>query len=363
MKLHLLRILDWYIIRKFLTTFFFAIIMILAICVVFDFAEKVDDFMYSGATTHQIVFDYYANFIPYFGNLFAPLFIFISVIFFTYKLTTHSETIALFASGMSFWRLLLPYMLTAALLFALSFWGANFIIPKANATRLKFENTYVRAQHYLATNNVHKQMRPGLFVYIENYDPSNKIAYRFSLERYEQRKLKSKLIADYAQWDSIAQKWHLNQFFIRHLRPDHDSLVRGNNADTSCFLRPEDLTLTELNAQTLDRHELKLYIENQRLQGSTNINSSLVELYSRTSVPFSIFILTIIGLAVSTRKQRSGMGIQISIGLILSFSYILFQRFSNMFAINGSLSPLLAAWLPNIIYAAIALVMMRLATK
>lgn len=363
MKLHLFRILDWYIIRKFLTTFFFAIIMILAICVVFDFAEKVDDFMYSGASTHEIIFDYYANFIPYFGNLFAPLFVFISVIFFTYKLTTHSETIAIFAAGISFWRLLLPYMITATFLFGLSIWGANFVIPQANATRIRFENTYVRSPHYLSTSNIHKQMRPGLFVYIENYDPSSKTAYRFSLEHYEQRKLKSKLISDYAQWDTASEKWHLNRYYVRHLFPDHDSIERGSGTDTACYLLPEDLTLTELNAQTLDYHELKQYIANQKLQGATNISSSLVEHYSRVSVPFSIFILTIIGLAVSTRKQRSGMGIQISIGLMLSFSYILFQRFSNMFAINGSLSPLLASWMPNIIYTFIALVMIRLAPK
>lgn len=355
--------LDWYIIKKFIGTFFFSIAMIIAISVVFDFAEKVDDFMTKDASARAILLDYYANFIPYFINLFTPLFVFIAVIFFTSKMAARSEIIAILSSGVHFGRLLYPYFLSAAVIFLLSLFLSHFVIPDANRKRLQFENTYIRRPRYVSTYNIHKQMRPGFFVYLQSYDPDRAIGYRLCLEQFEEGRLKSKLWANTAQWDSTTARWQLDRWYQRDYLADRDTVTSGQSLDTVFYVEPKDLARTEHEVQTLNRRELNQFIAQQRLQGASDIDNSLVEKYGRTATPFAVFILTVIGVSVSSHKRRGGTGIHITIGLVISFSYILLMRFSTMFAIGGSLSPLLAVWLPNIIFAAVAYVLYRLAPK
>ena len=355
--------LDRYIIRQFLGTYIFAIAMILVISIVFDVAEKIDDFLAEDVSLHDIIFDYYLNFIPYFANLFSPIFVFISVIFFTSKMAGRSEIIAILASGISFRRLLYPYILTATIIFAISVYLSNFIIPNANDKRLKFEAAYIRTPSYSDTYNVHLQMRPGYFVYIRSYDSDRQTAYSATVESIRNNRLQSKFWANFLAWDSVKQAWTANQWYSRTLLPQHDSLQHGADLDTAIFLLPSDLRRSQKAVQTLDYHSLNSYIEQQKLQGVSDINNSLVEKHSRTATPFATFILSVIGVAVSSRKRRGGTGIHITIGLIISFSYILLMRFAMMFSIGGGLSPLLATWIPNLIFAVVAYALYRLASR
>lgn len=355
--------LDWYIIRKFLGTYLFAISMILVISVVFDVAEKIDDFLSEDVTLREIIVDYYFNFIPYFANLFSPVFVFISVIFFTSKMAGRSEIIAILSSGVSFRRLTYPYLLTATLIFAISVALSHFVIPQSNATRLEFEAKYIRHPKYSDTYNVHLQMRPGYFVYIRSYDADRQTGYSVTVENIVNNRLKSKLWANYATWDSTRQAWSANRWYSRDYLNRNDSIKYGEVLDTCIYLRPTDLRRSQKAVQTLGYKELNRYIEQQKLQGVSDINNSLVEKYSRTATAFATFILTVIGVSVSSRKRRGGTGIHITIGLIISFSYILLMRFSMMFSIGGGLSPLLASWLPNIIFAVVAYVLFRMAAR
>ena len=354
---------DWYVIRKFIGTYFFAIALIISISVVFDVAEKMDDFMTRGAPLRAIVVDYYLNFIPYFANLFSSLFVFISVIFITSQMATRSEIIAILSSGVSFNRLLYPYFLSALVIFLLSFTLSNFVIPPANKTRIDFENSYVTWIKYKDQRDIHKQVRPGLFVYMQSYDPYDCVGYRLALESFEGRKLRAKLLSDEVRWDSVAQKWHLGKYYIREYRDSGEVLRRGDSIDTTFYLLPKDLARTNRDVETMNYFELNRYIDEQILQGASDISLCYVEKYGRTATPFAAFILTLIGVSVSSRKVRGGMGKHLGFGLGLSFTYILFMRFSTMFAIGGTLPPLLAVWVPNILFGIIAIVIYRRAPK
>lgn len=358
-----LGILDWYIIRKFLATYITAMVLILAISVVFDVAEKIDDFISRGATLHEVVVDYYFNFIPYFGSLFSSLFVFIAVIFFTTKLTTHSEIIAMQSSGMSLARILRPYMVTAMLIFTLNWVAANYIIPPANQKRIKFEHTYIKGPSYAADNNVHRQVRPGIFVYYERYNHYAQSCHSLTIERFEDKELKSKFWGLTAQWDSINETWAIDHYYIRNYHDRYQTITSGTNIDTTFFLTPKDLGRTTRDIESMDRPTLNAHIEQMILEGAADINFSYAEKYQRLSAPFSTFILTFIGVCVSTRKVRGSMGRYLGLGLALSFTYILAQRFTLMFTLNGGMEPLLAVWLPNITYAIIAIFIYRKAKR
>ena len=365
MKLSTLRVttLDWYIIRKFLGTYFFAIALILSISIVFDIAEKIDDFMSKEAPLREIVFGYYLNFIPYFANLFSSLFIFITVIFFTSKMAARCEIIAILSSGISLRRLLYPYFLSAFFLFLLSIFLSNVVIPPANRTRIDFIHKYVSRPKYNDQYDMHKQVRPGFFVYMESYSPNSRIGYRLALESFENGKLVSKLRANYVEWDTVSQKWQMGSYYIRHYTDSGERIEHGTGLDTTFYLQPSDLAHTDMDIESMNYRQLNQYIADQELQGSSYVNAAYVEKYNRVAQPFAAFILTLIGVSVSARKVRGGMGKHLGFGLGLSFSYILFMRFSTMFAIGSTLSPLLAVWLPNMIFAIVAVVLYRMAPK
>ncbi len=365
MRLRSLRItiLDRYIIRKFLGTYFFAIALILAISIVFDIAEKIDDFLSKEAPLRAIVVDYYLNFIPYFGNLFSSLFIFISVIFFTSKMAARSEIIAILSSGISFRRLLYPYFLSACFLFVLSIFLSNVVIPPANRTRIDFIHKYVSRPKYKDQYNMHKQVRPDFFVYMESYSPLSCVGYRVTLESFREGKLLSKLSTNYVEWDTVSQKWKLGNYYIRTYTDSCEQIEQGVSIDTAFYLIPADLAHTDLDIESMNYKQLNRYIAEQELQGSSYVNSAYIEKYNRVAQPFATFILTLIGVSVSARKVRGGMGKHLGFGLGLSFTYILFMRFTTMFAIGSTLSPLLAVWIPNMLFAVVAVILYRLAPK
>lgn len=359
-----LTILDIYIIKKFLGTFFFALILIIVVAVVFDFSEKVDDFLEKKAPANAIIFDYYFNFIPHFAVLFSSLFTFISVIFFTSKMAYDTEIIAILASGMSFRRLLVPYIISAVIISGFSFALSNYVIPGANRTRLEFEELYIRNNPYnYDKRNVHKQISPGIYIFMESFSNSSDMGYKFSMEKFENGKLSSKLMADYIRWDTTKRKWNLQNYYIRDLKGLDETITQGQSTDTTINLDPGEFKRRDDFVETMNLGDLNYYIKTLRSQGSDNINSFIIEKQKRMAYPISTFILTMIGVTLSSQKVRGGIGMQLGVGLGLSFGYILFMQFSSQFAISGTLSPFLAAWVPNFIFIIISVVLYRLAPK
>lgn len=363
-KLLRLKIIDVYVIRKFLSTFFLAIGLILAIAVVFDISEKIDDFMENGATFKKIVLEYYLNFIPYFAVLFSSLFTFISVIYFTSRMAYNTEIIAILNSGMSFRRLLRPYMISAIIIAILAFLLNDRVIPRSNTVRLAFEEQYIhkRPQRF-RTRDFHRQIEPGIYVYLENYSTISKVGYNFSLEKFEGNKLVSKLIADQIRWDTTLNKWSLRRYYQRDIDGMTETITEGRKKDTTINIRPEDFSRRLNVVETMNLKELDEFIKQQKMQGETNVKAFQIEKHKRISYPFSTLILTLIGVAVSSKKVRGGIGIQIAIGVIISFSYILFMQFSSQFAIGGLIPVQLAVWLPNLIFVVITLMLFRMAPK
>lgn len=360
----MLKKLDIYIIRKFLSTYFGAILLIILIAVVFDFSEKIDDFLENEAPLKSILIEYYLNFIPYFAVLFAPLFTFISVIFFTSRMAYNTEVIAILSSGVSFPRLLRPYFLGATVIMVFNILMGNYVIPKANHIRFQFEEKYYYSNvKGFGDRNVHRQIEPGIYIYLESYNTRNDYGRRFSIEKFEDGELVSKLISQEIRWDSVKTKWHIRNYYIRDYIDGEQTITNGIALDTAINLDPAVFKMRDniVEAMTLD--ELNDFIHDQIMQGSSNISSLQVEKHRRFSFPFSTYILTLIGVSVSSRKVRGGIGMHIGIGLLVSFSYILFLQFSAQYAVSGAMPAWVATWLPNFVFIFVAWFLYRLAPK
>ena len=366
-NLHLdkfIRRIDWYIIKKFLGTYFFAIALIISIAVVFDVNEWIDNFINNKAPVKAIIFDYYANFIPYFSNLFSPLFVFISVIFFTSKLAENSEIIAMMSTGLSFKRLLRPYMISAAIISVLTYGMGAYVIPKGNVTRLNFEDKYKKKKKQEYVRNVQVEVDNGVIAYMERYENYNKTAYRFSLDKFVDKKLVAHLTAKSATYDTTTvHKWTLKNYMIREMDGMRENIIKGDRLDTIIKMEPQDFLITKGMQQTMTSTELDEYIAKQKRRGFANIKEFQIEYHQRIAMSFAAFILTIIGVSLSSRKVKGGMGLYLGIGLALSFSYILFQTISATFAVNGNTPPVLAVWIPNILYTFIAIYLYRKAPR
>ena len=353
----LLTRLDRYIIGKFIGTYIYSIVLIISISIVFDFNENMAKFATYHAPWRAIIFDYYANFVPYFANLFSPLFVFIAVIFFTSKLAGNSEIIAMLACGTSFRRLMRPYMLSAALIAALNFYLGAYIIPHGNVVRQNFETLYKNKKKNTSASNVQLQVGPGIIAYLQQYDNNTKRGYGFSLDKFENKKLVSHMTANVAQYDTIADEryhWKLINYKIRTLKGLREKIETGQELDTLIMMEPMDLVFSKGQQETFTSPELKRYISKQQERGSVNVVQYEVEYHKRIATSFASFILTIIGASLSSRKRKGGMGLYLGIGLALSFTYILLQTISATFAINAGWPAWLAAWLPNFIYVFIA---------
>ena len=358
------RKLDAYIVSKFITTFFVALLLIIGIVIIFDISEKIDDFVEKEAPLGAIIFDYYLNFIPYFMNMFSPLFVFITVIFFTSKMAADSEIIAILSCGISFHRMMVPYIFSATLIAILSLCLNLFIIPESNKTRLEFENQYIKERTKSVGRNVHYQLSPGEFVYAESFSSWNSTAYRFTLEKIEDNKLVSKISAETAVYDEKNHIWKLKKYFIREYNDDlTDNIRSGKQIDTVLDLSSKDFYLNEKTVETLTYSELNELIATQKMRGDGNVKFALIEKNTRFALPFSAFILTIMGVALSSKKRRGGIGWNIGIGIALAFTYILFLRFSQMFVFTDTLPPSIALWLPNVVFAVIAGFLYRIAPK
>ena len=349
--------MDWYIINKFIGTYFYSIILIISISIVFDINENLAKFTTNNAPLRAIVFDYYVNFVPYFSNLFSPLFVFIAVIFFTSKLAGNSEIIAMLACGMSFKRLMRPYLISAAIIAVLNFYLGAYIIPKGTVVRHDFEALYKNNTKNTSASNIQLMVDKGTVAYISQYDDIRKTGYGFALYKFENKKMVSQLNANVIQYDTISDSryhWKARNYKIRTLKGMREQITTGVELDTMIQMEPMDLVFSKGQQETFTSPELLRYISKQQQRGSSNVVQYEVEYHKRIASSFASFILTIIGLSLSSRKRKGGMGMYLGIGLALSFTYILLQTVSATFAINAGTPPMLAAWIPNILYAFVA---------
>lgn len=359
----MLKTIDVYIIKKFLGTFFYAIALIIMIVIIFDLSEKIDDFIEKKAPLSEIILVYYANFIPYFINLFSPLFTFIAVIFFTSRLAFNTEIIAILGAGVSFKRLLLPYLISALILLLLSVYLSNFLIPQANQKRLDFEYTYVKSPQSFRDRNIHLQIRPGIFVYLESFNTRTSTAHRFSLEEISNGELTYKLMAENAEWDSIEGGWTIRNYSIRTINGLDEQLRSGEELDTILPFTPADFMQDLAEMEKMNFRELRDHIANERLKGSEFVKFFEVEKHRRMAFPFATLVLTLIGVALSSKKVRGGIGLHLGIGLAMSFSFILFMQVSTTFATNGNLHPFIAVWIPNLLFGILGAYLLKVAPK
>lgn len=349
--------LDLYIIKKFIGTYFFSILLIISIAIVFDINENLEKFAQYHPPLKAIIFDYYANFIPYYTNLFSPLFVFIAVIFFTSKMASNSEIIAILAAGVSFRRLMRPYMISCVMISLVSFILGAYVIPHGTVIRQNFETIYKNKKRNNAAENVQLQVERGVIAYIQHYDNLAKRGYGFCLDKFEDKKLVSHMTATEVQYDTIANNkyhWKAYNWKIRTLKGLKENITSGSVIDTVLHIEPADLVYSKGQQETLTSPQLKEYIQKQKDRGSGNVVQYEVEYHKRIAASLASFILTTIGLSLSSHKRKGGMGMYLGVGLALSFTYIMLQTVSATFSIKANLPPIVAAWIPNIIFAAIA---------
>lgn len=349
-----LYILDLYVLKKFLGTFFLTILLMMAIIAMFDVTEKLDAFL--AAPLSETIFDYFMSFIPYLVLQLSPLFVFISVIFFTSKMAGNSEIIAILSSGVSFHRLLRPYMIGAAIIAALTFTLSNYLIPPTNIKRIAYSNKYVKNRSVQSNVNVQLQVSPGVMAYIGRFENSRKMGYRFSLDHFKDKELVSRTTATTARYDTTRMyHWILSDYITRDFDGMNEKITRGSTLDTIIPFEPRDFMISVNDQETLTTPQLTEYIEKQKQRGVSNIKAFEIEKEKRMASTAAAFILTLIGMSLSSRKVKGGMGLNIGIGLGLSFSYILFSTVTSSFAISGMTTPFIAMEIPNIVYLAIGI--------
>lgn len=353
--------LDWYILRKFLGTFFFIIAMIMIIGVVFDASEKMDDFIDSGATVQEIIGDYYVNFIIHYANMLSSFFLFIAVIVFTSKMAQNSEIVAILSSGISYQRMLRPYFIAATIIFGLSLYLNQSLLPHANEERLNFERNYLN--HHGAVAHFYLDNEPNVTIYFERFHPDVAMVTNVVIQRWKGDTLDYALIAEEAHWDSLTEHWRFEKYMERFVGHEVDSIARGIQKDTAIALHPDEFYKRPNVVETMDYGELDAFIESETERGSDKIQNYLVKKHQRTAYPFAAYILTLIGVSVSSRKVKGGLGLHIAAGVILTMFYFFFQRMAEVAALNIGMNAFFAVWIPNIIFAALAILLYRRAPK
>lgn len=353
-----MKILDRYILKAFLTTFLFTVLVFVTVTSLIDFTENHDDFIQHRVPYSEIFGVYYLNYFPFIANMLSPILIFVATVIVTAQLAARTEIIAMFNSGMSLLRILRPYVIGSAMVAAATFALIGWIIPKANDARIGFEKKYMGGEEFYEPQNVHMKIEPGTYLYMKSYSNISKMGFDFTLETIRDNKLFSKLKANKIAWNEEKGKWSLTDYSERKFDSDTtETFFRGTVTDTVLKVKPFDFQLNENLHQMLTLPELNAYIKMQKERGAENIMTFLTEKYERYTYPFAIIILTVIAVIVSARKSRQGTGFQIAFGFVLAMIYILFVIMSRSIAQVGTLSPLAAAWTPNIVFSIIGVVM------
>lgn len=359
----MIKIIDWYIIKKYLGTFIFTLGIFTVIIVIFDVSEKLDDFLKHKAPISEILFSYYAGFIPFYLNFLSPLINFIAVIFFTAKMADQTEIVPILSAGVSFRRFLKPYFIASSVVFLTTLIFNLFIIPETNGLKIDFENVYISPKSDNSKMYTHMQIDKNTYVYIENFDNNQKVGYKFSLEKFSGYDMKEKLVADKITWDSVKTKWIIENYSIRTIDSLKESMTSGLKKDTTLDMRPKDFEIYDNIYQAMNMRELNERIEKEETRGTGVMVDLKLEKYKRFVYPLSAYVLTLMGVSLASRKVRGGIGLPLGIGIFLSFAYILFIQFSNMFALKGSLPPLIAVFIPNIIFGILGVYLLAKAPK
>ena len=358
-----MKIIDKYIVRKYLTTYVFAMAIFAVIIVVFDISERLDDFLKHDAPVNKIVFEYYAGFVPFYLNMLSPLINFIAVLFFTSRMADQTEIVPILSGGMSFNRLLWPYTIGASVIFGIMFIFNIFIIPHTNKLMVGFENVYIKPIHNMTKVSTHMQLDDSTYVYIDNFDNNTNIGYNFVLESFENKTLTKKLMADRISWDSVSNLWVIEHFTIRKIDGMQEIMESGIRIDTLLDIHVRDFEVYDNVFMAMGMSELNERIEKEKVRGAGHMTTMLVEKYKRYVYPFSAFVLTLMGVALSSKKVRGGIGLSLGIGIGLSFTYMVFMQFSTTFSLKGGLHPFIGVIIPNIIFGILALILVRRAPK
>ncbi|WP_341228398.1 LptF/LptG family permease [uncultured Arcticibacterium sp.] len=345
-------------IKKFLSTYVFSVLIIVLIVLVIDYGDHNDDFVRSEAPGKKVLLEYYLNLAPYWANYISPLMIFISTVFFTAKMAAHTEIVAMLTAGISFRRLMIPYVIGAFIVGLFSFFMMGWVLPKANATRIAFENEYLHERFFFSDRDFHLTVAPDTYVYFSSYNNQSKTAFDFTIEKFEGNELVEKLSARRAMWVDTLEQWRIYDYKIRELGIMKDNIiVNRSHTDSTISMFPKDFESNQSIQETYTIDDLQEQIKLLETRGSEGIEPFQIELYQRFATPFAAIILSLMGLIVSARKRRGGVGLQIAIGFVLAFVYILFYIMSKGIAESGNMDPLLAVWLPNIVFSVIASIM------
>ena len=374
-----MKLLDQYILKRFLSTFFFVVLILLAVIIVIDLTDKMDKFAKAGVTAAQIAF-YYFDYAYWIGSLITPITIFIATVYVCSQMAGRTEIIAILSSGVSFRRFLVPFFIGALVVAIISFILTGWVIPNSNKSRLAFEVQYLKSKFYFDKRNIHIQVAPDIYLYLQSYNNHSNIGYHFSIERFEQKRLVEKLTANRIEWDTTKQKWTLRDYKIKKIdrifettsAPEaipgfettrdvsfKDSLISGSSLDTALVIHPKEFESDYRKYEGMTLTELDHYIETLRARGSSGVESYEVEKFTRFTSPFTIFILVFMGAIVSSRKSRGGTGLQIALGFALSFVFILFFTLFRTFAEAGAAPAIVAVWIPNIVFGIISLLMYK----
>lgn len=360
-----IKIIDWYIISKYLGTFLYTLTLFVVIIVIFDLSEKLDDFLSNNLTFWQVVSLYYAGSIPFYVNMLSPLINFIAVIFFTAKMADQTEIVPILSGGVSFNRFLLPYFVSAFIIFAVNLGSNLYILPYTNQLKNTFENTYVKKNDPTSKTDIHMKLDENTYIYMRSFDNRSKTGSQFSLDNFKGDVLTKKIVADEIKWDSVKRAWKLVNYSVRNIKDLKETMVYGasKTKDTVLDMRPDDFSAYDNIFENLSNKDLSDKIKKEKIRGSGIMNDLLFEKYKRYLHPLSAFVLTLIGVALSSRKVRGGVGLPLGIGIVLSFCYIVFNQFAKMFSLKGGISPLLAVLLPTIIFGLLGYYLLRKAPK
>lgn len=338
--------------------------MLMLVITVIDITEKMEDFMKNDLSAGFVLVEYYFAFIPYMANLLSPITIFIATIFVAANLAARTEIIAMLSSGMSLTRIMYPFFIGSLIIGVMVFYMAGWLIPHGNKTRIDFEKKYIKSTYYFLGKNVHIKTSPTTYVYLESYNSEMNIGYQFTLETVIDNRLSSKMKASRIHWNDSIQKWHMEQFFIRQFDNNgEEKISMGKDLDTVLAITPKDFEDTYMLFETFDMFELNKQIEMLQSRGAENIDTYIVEKYQRYTYPFSVIILTLIGVIAASRKSREGAGLPIAFGFLLAFVYIIFMITSRSLANVGGIGPLLASWIPNLVFICIGSIMYRYVPK
>lgn len=360
-----LKILDSYIIGKYLGTFIYTLAVFVVIIVIFDLSEKLDDFLENDMTVWEVATRYYAGSIPFYVNMLSPLMNFIAVIFFTAKMADQTEIVPILSGGVSFNRFLRPYFISAFIIFAANLGSNLFVLPYTNKIKNSFENQVIKKNDPYTKSNIHMKIDEHTYIYIDNFDNRSNIGYKFALDRFKGDVLEKKLVAESISYDSVKRVWKLNNYTTRTIKDLKETMVYANSSskDTVLDMRPDDFSVYDNVVESMTSKELAEKIRKEKIRGSGVMNDLLFEQYKRFIQPLSAFVLTLIGVALSSRKVRGGVGLPLGIGIVLSFLFIVMNQFTKMFSTKGGLPPLLANLLPVVVFGLLGIYLLRKAPK